>query len=151
MKIAKAMLNNAGLKIIALILSVATWFYVFNEIERDKPKESMPPVEIHPSFGEIVSNSLDVTAIFVGKPPEGYRLLDEEVKIEPAYFVVAAPKSVLKDIDGIETEPIDISRLKKTTVVETGISPIAPGVETNKLRAKVTIPVVKIEASLKAE
>jgi len=144
MKLWKWALNNFGLKVLALILAVITWFYVFNEIEATKPQ---PPslVKVLPDYGSMVSRKLFVKAIFIGSLPEGYDLLVEKVLIDPPYFVVAAPRSVFNDVDKIETEPIEIDKFKKTHIYNARIKPIAPSIDTDRLTVRVTIPIKKIE------
>lgn len=144
MKIANWFLNNLGLKIISLLLAATTWFYVFNDIHGQK-KEPVGTAQIFPSYGEMSTRMLRVKAIFIGELPAGYELLVDNVQIQPSSFIVAGPKAVIKNVDLLKTEPIDISRLKKTTIHEAGIAPIAPGLHMEKLSVMVTIPIKKVE------
>ncbi|MBU0768017.1 MAG: YbbR-like domain-containing protein [Proteobacteria bacterium] len=144
MKFGKWIVNNFWLKAMALLFAVTTWFYVFNEIERTNHAKSSQ-AKMLPSYGKIFSRKLHVKAILIGEPAEGYRLNMDEVKIDPEYFIVAAPETVLNKVDTLETEPIDISRFKKTTVYVARLEPITPSLQTESLTVRVTIPVVKIE------
>jgi len=145
MKLGKNLINNLWLKVIALIFAITTWFYVFNEIEMDTIKKSSE-TEVYPSYSRMISRKLYVKAIFIGEPPPGYELVVEKVQVDPLYFVVAGPKDLLKDVDKFETQPINISWYKKTTVYESRLAPIAPSLKTEDLSVKVTIPIKKIEA-----
>jgi len=129
---------------LALLFAIVTWLYVSNEINRDPSTDSVR-AKVFPSYGKIYSRRLYVKAIFIGEPPPGYELVMSDVKLNPSYFVVAAPASVLNKVDKFETEPIDISRIKKTTVVDARLSPLTPSLKTESLTVKVTVPIRKKE------
>lgn len=145
MRFGKWIVHNGGLKVIALVLAVITWFYVFNEIEHLHTKESSP-AQLLPSYGKLISRKLYVKAIVIGEVSEGYRMNVNDVQIDPPYFVVAGPASVLRTVERLETEPIDISRYTKTTMVDAHILPITPSIDVGKLTVKVTIPIKKAES-----
>ena len=125
------------------MLAITTWFYVFNEIEQKVFKKASH-IKRLPSYGKMVSRKLFVKAVFIGECPNGYQLVTDEVRIDPEYFIVAGPKTLLKDVDRFETEPIDIGKYKRTATHYTRIVPLAPSVDTENLTVKVVIPIKKI-------
>ena len=144
MKFGKIILNNFWLKIVALIFAAITWFYVINLIEDTTGKKTIL-AKMLPSYSRLTSKKLFIKAIFVGELPEKYKLLIEQVKIDPPYFIVAGPKFIINKVDRLETVPIDISKYRKTTVYQAQISSIGPNVDTEKLQVKVIIPIKKVE------
>ena len=144
MKFGKWFLNNFALKLIALILSLVTWFYVFNKLEPEH-KPELPKAKLFPTYGKLLSRKLYIKAIFFGDLPERYELDVDKVKLDPSYFIVAGPNDVLKGISKLETEPIDISKYKKTTIFEANIAPLAPGIDTESMTVTVSIRIYKKE------
>lgn len=144
MKFGKIILNNFWLKIVALIFAAITWFYVINLIEDTTGKKTIL-AKMLPSYSRLTSKKLFIKAIFAGELPEKYKLLMEQVKIDPPYIIVAGPKFILNKVERLETAPIDISKYRKTTVYQAQISSIGPNVDTEKLQVKVIIPIKKVE------
>ncbi|MDD4202745.1 MAG: YbbR-like domain-containing protein [Candidatus Omnitrophica bacterium] len=145
----KIIANNFWLKTIALVLAGITWLYVSQEMDIDY--KSRTSAELLPDYGKMVTKKLFVKAIFVGEPSNNYKFNVNDVEVEPEYFMVAGFKDVIKDINDIQTDPIDVSRYRRTTVYEVGIQPIAPNIDTSKFRVRVTIPVEKIEEQPKQQ
>jgi YbbR domain-containing protein len=145
MAVWKAVSNNILMKIIALFLAVATWFYVHEEIVKVSNKNVVPAAAVYPRYGSLVQKVLYVKAIFIGQPPDGYHLDVAKVKVDPEYIVVAGPSDVFKSVSQLETEPIDISQMKRATISDVRLAPVAPSVEVDRLKVKVTIPIVKLE------
>jgi YbbR domain-containing protein len=139
----KLIANNFWLKVIALFLAGITWFYVSQEMDLDYKKKT--GAELLPDLGKMVTKKLFVKAIFVGEPTENYVFDVDKVEVDPEYFMIAGFKDTIKDAKDIKTEPIDVSRYRRTTVYELGIEPIAPNIDTSTFRVRVTIPIEKIE------
>ncbi len=150
MKFGKIILNNFWLKMVALIFAIITWFYVINLIEDTTGKKTIL-AKMLPSYNRMTSKKLFIKAIFVGELPEKYKLLMEQVKIDPPYFIVAGPKFIINKVDRLETVPIDISKYRKTTIYQAQISSMGPSVDTEKLLVKVTIPIEIVETDSTAK
>ena len=144
MKFGKKVLNNFWLKIISLIFAIITWFYVINLID-SAPGEKSISAKILPSYNKMLSKKAYVKAVFAGEAHPGYKLILKDVKVDPPYFIIAGPKFILKNVDKLETVPIDISAYRKTIIYDAQIAPIAQTIDTEKLLVKVIIPIKKIE------
>ncbi|MFH1791348.1 MAG: hypothetical protein ABH885_05125 [Candidatus Omnitrophota bacterium] len=151
MKLGRVIANNFILKLFSLLLAVTTWFYVMNEAEQRGSTAPQSKISILPSYGRLISRRLYVKAIFIGQLPDGYRLLADEVKIDPPYFLVAGPDQVFREVTRLETEPIDLSRLRRSTTEYVNIAPIAPSIDTESLTVKVIVPIKKIETDTDKE
>ena len=145
-KISKIITYNFYLKVIALLLAVNTWSYVYNEIEKTTVKDVAPVVKRFPLIGQMITKKLPVKAIFVGEPPEGYIFVSQDVKIDPDNVILAGPKDIMSDVEKLETRPIELTKIKKTGIYETEIMSFSPGVETKNITVKVTVPIKKIDA-----
>jgi len=145
MKLFKFFTNNIFVKLVALFLAGVTWFLVTNEIKKETVMSAKPDVEVLPSYGKMKSKKVFVKPILIGAPPEGYDIDRAAVQTDPESFVIAAPELIFKTLESVDTEPIDISKLKKTIIYEASIAPIAPSVNVQDLTVKVTIPIRKIE------
>ena len=140
MKIKKALLNNMGLKALALVLALVTWFYI-GEITEEGSDKTL--IQRFLSSSYFVSKKLSIQPHFVGEVPSGYRLIQDDIKIEPEYIMVLGPAKILTKKEFIYTKPIDLSEYTKTKTLDVGLENISHAIKVQKTDISVFIPVKK--------
>jgi hypothetical protein len=138
----KWIFNNFGLKLFAFVLAAITWFYVANEMNRAVEEERQALFGIFPY--RMMSKKMDIKPNIVGAPVEGYKLLDDGVKVEPGQIIIIGPKSIVEDLLFLKTETIDLGEYTKSLTKEVSIDSVG-NVEIPKEPVKVFIPIEKIE------
>lgn len=66
------------------------------------------PEAVTVKLDEVVVQKFEIQPDFVGEPAFGYKLLSEEVRLNPNALLVQGPKGVLESLKTIKTEPIDL-------------------------------------------
>ena len=61
---------NIGLKLIALVLAVALWFYVVSEVDKGREDDRQFLNKVLPAGG-MVAKKLPIKAVIVGAPARG--------------------------------------------------------------------------------
>ena len=100
------------------------------------PSPDIRVMEITPSvvvvtLDEVIVQKLLVTPKFVGEPAYGYKLKEDEIRIDPNAILVEGPKGKLERMDSIATERIDlvgrIRSLRRTVKLDLpeGIRPLS--------------------------
>ncbi len=121
MRIKNMIVNNFWLKVFSLILAVATWFYVFDIVNKDSHlKKDETAEEIFQRYKYSVKE-VPVKPVFTGRSPEGYRINFEKVKIEPATMHVFGPEEVIKDAEELTTERIDLNEYTRSSHIQVGV------------------------------
>jgi len=146
MKIKKMLLNNLGLKILALVLALVTWFYI-GEITEDGTDKTI--IQRFLSSSYFVSKKLFIQPNFSGEVPSGYKLLQDDIKIDPEYIVVLGPAKILSKKNFIYTKPIDLNEYTKTRTLDVELENISHAISVQKTDVNVFIPVKKIEGKEK--
>jgi len=141
MKIKKALLNNIGLKALALVLALVTWFYIGEITEEGTNKTLVQRFLSSPYF---VSKKLSIQPNFVGEVPSGYKLMQDDIKVDPEYIVVLGPAKILSKKEFIYTKPIDLSEYTKTMTLNVGLEDISHAIKVQKTAVSVFVPVNKI-------
>lgn len=140
---------NFWLKILALFLAIIVWLYVVGELNKGSPEESALFFRIMPF--RVSAKEVPIKVALVGKPLNGYQILAETVTVKPAAYAILAPSSIVKKIEYVTTEDIDIGEFTKSVVKEVKLKPIGGGVTLDKnFIVKVVIPVHKIEQAPEA-
>ena len=114
--------NNFWAKIISLALAVATWFYVFDMVNTDSFIQKKATVEDLLSRHEFTIKEVPVKPVFYGTAPSGYKVLFEKVKIEPSKISIFGPEEVLKDVNELRTDKINISEYTRSVQLRLGIN-----------------------------
>jgi len=140
MKIKKILLNNIALKLLALVLALMTWVYV-GELNEDDSSKTF--VQRFLSSSYLVSKKLYVQLNFTGELPKGYKLMQDDLKVTPAYIVVVGPSKVLANKEYIFTKPIDLGEYTKTNTLEIGLENISRTIKVEKTNVEVFVPVKK--------
>ncbi len=113
--------NNFWAKVIALILAMATWFYVFDLINRD-------PYPQKETLGDIISKynfvikEIPVKPVFAGKSPEGYNVIYNDLRVQPPVVAVMGPEEILNTIQELHTERINLSEYTRSTELRLSVS-----------------------------
>ena len=132
--------KNIGLKIIALILALALWFYIVNELNKGTEEEKQLLRRMLPSEG-MAAKKLMIRPIFVGRIRSGYEMVKDKILIVPEYCIVVGTKDLLEKIRYIYTMPIDVAGSYKTLTRSIALNPIAPGVYMEETLVQVTVPI----------
>ena len=135
------LLNNIGLKSLAFFFALATWFYVGEATKQDTQKTAFEKIFMPKSY---MAKTLMVKPVFVGKVPEGYRLVDQRLEISPSALLVVAPVKVLSGRDFIYTESIDLSEYTKTKILDVGLRSFSPSVKVENATVRVMLPIEKV-------
>ena len=141
MKAKKWITNNLGLKVLSLILAIATWYYIAWELEKAKIEEERAIFSM--LHYDVISKKLPIQLIMVGDAVEGYEIIESGVTIDPQVCVVIGPKHILENIESARTVPLDISEYTKAIDAQLSLAPIARGIVLKDDFVKVHIPIVK--------
>jgi len=138
-------IKNFWLKMLALFLAFVVWVYVVGELDKGTPDERALLNRVLPY--KLAAKSVPVKAAIVGSPRAGYHILNEAIIIRPSTCLVMAPQNLLKNINYVTTEDIDLSEFTRPVSKEARIKPIGGGVMLEKdFFVRVVIPVKKAEA-----
>jgi len=138
----KIFVKNIGLKITALILALALWFYIVNELNKGSDEERQLLNRVLPKEG-MAAKKLSIKPVFIGKAHSGYVINSQKVVVVPEYCIVVGPKDILEKVRFVYTMPIDINYSAKTFIKSIPLNPIAPGIYMEETLVQVTIPVEK--------
>ncbi len=138
--IRKFFTKHIGLKFTALILALALWFYIVDELKKGNEEERQFLTRMLPQEG-LVAKKLSIMPIFIGKPRYGFVVDAKKAVVVPEYCIVVGTKDLLGKIKFIYTMPVDISGASKPFTKSVALNPIAPGVYTEETLVQVTVPV----------
>ncbi len=66
------------------------------------------PEVVTVKLDELIVQKLELQADFVGEPAIGYKLLTDELRMDPNAILAQGPKGVLEQMKSAKTEPIDL-------------------------------------------
>ena len=141
MGIRKLILNNFGLKLLSLLLAIASWFYIVVELNKATPDEKAALERLIPY--RMTAKYLSVQPNLEGEPAVGYAAITDQVIVKPDSIMVIGPRNLLDRISSIRTEPIDISEAAKTLSKDVSLLPLARGLTVKEKFVTVTVPIVK--------
>lgn len=118
----KFITNNFLAKIISLALAIATWFYVFDLVNSDSFIKKNETIEDVFSRYKFIMKEIPVKPVFSGKSPEGYRVLFDKVKIEPAVISVFGPEEAMDDLEGLQTDKINLGEYTRSVKLSLGLN-----------------------------
>ncbi len=72
----------------------------------------LSPSYVDVKLERIRRKKVPVKVLLQGEPPEGYRL--GEVRVKPGQVTVEGAESELKDVNEVETEPVDLSQSRES-------------------------------------
>ena len=141
MKLSKILVNNIGIKFLALVLALVTWIYASEATKMDADKTILQKL-LSPS--NYVTKKLVVKPILVGRVPDGYKIFKERVKAEPSEIVIAGPAKDLEKREVVYTKSIDLSEYTKAKSVEVGLKSLSRLINFQKATVQVFLPIQKI-------
>jgi YbbR domain-containing protein len=144
MNIKSMILHNFWLKVLSLVLAVATWFYVFDLVNRDSHlQKSETAEEVFTRF-QFGVKAVPVKPVFTGRTPEGYRVVFDKVKVDPAVIHIFGPEEVIEGVEELRTEKIDLGEYTRSAKLQLGIQPDVKFLKFNEKAVDVYLPVESI-------
>ena len=130
------------LKVAALALAVITYFYIHNELESNEHKAQDPSYKLI----KLTAKDLPVKVRLATVPPDGYRILTDQVVSDPTHVIVVGPEALLDEASSAETALIDVSDSTKPVQKKIPLESVA-GVHLigDPYTVEVTVPIEKIE------
>ncbi len=132
--------KNVWLKIGALLLALALWFYIVNELNKGSEEDRQFLNRLLPSDG-LAAKKLVIKPILVGTPPRGYTVDPRKAVVIPEYCIVVGTKDLLSKIRYAYTVPIDMRGAAKSFTRSVPLNPIAPGIFMEETLVQVTVSV----------
>lgn len=134
--------QNIGLKITALILALALWFYIVNELKGGSEEDKQFLSRVLPMEG-MAAKKLAIRPVLIGRPRPGYFVNNKQLVVAPEFCIVVGSKELLEKIRFVYTMPIDIASANKAFTKTVALSSISPGVYMEETLVQVTIPIEK--------
>lgn len=130
------------LKALALVLAVVTYLYIHNEMYRIQDRIPDPSYKLI----KLTAKKLPVKARLATTPPEGYRILINQVSANPFQVIVIGPEALLEEAQSAETALIDVSENTKTFTRKIALESVA-GIHLagEPHIVEVTVPIEKVE------
>ncbi len=116
-KIKKVIVNNAYLKVIALVLGVLLWVYIVYETSGSEGLlgYSLPRIF---QAGALHAKYIPVRATIVGLPTRGYHINKEKIRIYPNTVLAVGPSRNIEMTEYLRTAPIEVTGRKETFKME---------------------------------
>lgn len=130
------------LKVLALVFALLTYFYIHNEIENSARTAPDPSYKLI----KLTAKNLPVKVRLATTPPEGYRIVDDQVTTVPKEVIVVGPEALLEEASNAETALVDVSEFTKTASKKIPLESVA-GIHLtdNSYLVDVVVPIEKIE------
>ena len=141
MRLRQWVLNNIGLKFLAVLLSAITWFYIYAELRKGGIEERRAAFSFLKY--KVISKKLPVKVILAGELPDDYMIREDGIKVYPPTVHVIGPEILLKDVDFARTMPVDITEYRKPFERDIELAPIAKGIDLQNEIVRIIIPIVK--------
>lgn len=142
---ANSIINNFWAKLISLILAIATWFYVFDMVNSDSFLQKEETVEDIFSRYKFVVKEVTVKPVFFGTSPKGYRMIFDEVKVDPSRISIFGPKDIVKDVEELKTDRINVGEYTRSVKLSLGLHSNKKLLQLEGKLVDVYLPVVKVE------
>ena len=135
--------SNFILKIAALLCAIATYLYVGQEIAKNEKKAQDPSYKLI----KLTAKKLPVKARLATAPPEGYRIVMDQIAPVPAQVIVIGPEALLEEADTAETALVDVSENTRTVSKKIPLESVA-GIHLagEPYLVEVTVPIEKTES-----
>ncbi len=132
------------LKLAALIAALISYFYINGEIYTTEAEKKV----LDPSYKllKLTSKNLPVKVRIATAPPEGYRILADQVTTQPVQVIVVGPEALLDGASTAETALVDVSENTKTITRKIPLESVA-GIHLagTSYTVDVTVPLEKIQ------
>ncbi len=134
--------GSALLKLTALLVAVMTYYYIRNEIAS---QERSSAADASYKLIKLTAKVLPVKARLETAPPNGYRILEDEVTVSPSEVTVIGPEALLETSWTAETSIVDVSDNTKTVIKRLPIESVAGiHIAGQSTTVEVTVPIEKI-------
>ena len=131
------------MKVATLIFAIFVYFYINGEIKNADKKISDPSYKLI----KLTAKSLPLKLRAGTSAPEGYKILEDQVKLNPKSIIVIGPEALLEEMSSAETSTLDVSESTKTVVKEIPVESVAGIHLTGEpYLVQVTVPIVPTEA-----
>jgi len=144
MRLLDIVFHNFWPKLISLILAMATWFYVFDVINTESFTQKKEPGEAFFDKYKFVVKEIPVKPIFTGISPEGYRVIFEDVKVNPSHISIFGPDRILENANELKTDRIDLGEYTRSTTLHLGVHSDVRALRLEGKLVEVYLPVVKL-------
>ena len=130
------------LKFAALVFALFTYFYIMIEVHHlDSEKKSFDPSY---KLIKLTAKKLPIKIRLATAPPDGYRIVHEQVAVKPSEMIVIGPEVLLDGASGIETALVDISESTRTVVKKIPLESVAGAhLAGDPYAVEVTVPIEK--------
>ena len=145
MKIVKIIVHNFWLKVISLILAIATWFYIFDLINPTTFVRQQETVEDILERYQFTIKEVPVRPVFTGKAPEGYRVAYDKVRITPQAIAVCGPVEVVQGVEELETDSIDLNTLERSTKLKLGVRSEERLLQFKDKEVEIYVPIERVD------
>ncbi len=99
------------LKIAAFFVAILTYHYISTEIATTERQNSN---DASYKLIKLTAKSLPVKVRLETTPPEGYRIVEEGVMVQPSQVIVIGPEALLENAWNAETAIVDLSESTKS-------------------------------------
>ncbi|MBF0254140.1 MAG: YbbR-like domain-containing protein [Candidatus Omnitrophica bacterium] len=135
--------RNLNFIAVALVLAVVTYVYVHHEVVKD---QVMAPDASYRLI-KLTAKTVPVKVRFASNPPEGFRLHEARVRVNPQEITIVGPEALLEESAYAETAIVDISQTRQKTTKAIPLESVAGIHLTGEPQiVEVTIPVEPLEA-----
>lgn len=138
--------NNFWPKIITFALAIATWFYVFDVVDRDSFSQKKESAETVFSRYKFIVKDVPVKPVFFGKSPEGYRVVFDKIKIEPEKVSIFGPEDIIADVDELRTDKINLGEYTRSVQLNLGLNSDADLLNLDDKIVDIYIPIKTIDS-----
>ncbi|MFA6637104.1 MAG: YbbR-like domain-containing protein [Candidatus Omnitrophota bacterium] len=137
----KIITNNFWAKVVTLVFAVATWFYVFDLMNSDPYLHRRESPEKMLSRFNFSLKEVPIKPVFYGKSPRGYKVIFDDVKVEPEKMTIFGPKEALDQVDELRTDRIDLREYTSSVQLRLGLSSDVKYIDLDNKVVDVFLPV----------
>ena len=129
------------LKLAALVVALITYYYIHNEIYNTKNNAADPSYKLI----KLTAKNLPIKVRLETAPPDGYRIIEDQVTVSPEQVVVIGPEALLENAWNAETSIVDVSESTKPVSKRVPIESVA-GIHVvgQPYNVDVSVPIEKI-------
>ena len=130
------------LKLAALAVALLIYFYIHHEIT---VTEKTNATDASYKLIKLTAKTLPVKVRLETTPPDGYRILEDQVTVSPTQVTVIGPEALLENALTAETAIVDVSENTKTVNKRIPLESVAGiPVAGQSTTLEVTVPIEKI-------
>lgn len=135
--------ENVLLKIISLILALALWFYIVNELNKGTEQERRLIRKIMPAQS-MAAKKLPIRPVFIGSPKRGFEVIKERCIVVPDFCIVIGSKDLLERVRYVYTMPINVAGMSKPFNQTVALDPVSQGIFMEETLVQVTVDIESI-------